>query len=110
MKRNTIILIRCSLLVLLLSSSCSKAPEEFPAPSPEGCLVTVTCTPEAQASVPLRGLTAEEESRIADINLFAFHPATGTTEHRFLQGSNTASFRLFRGSGSFMPWPMPVTI
>lgn len=101
MKRNTIILIRCSLLVLLLSSSCSKAPEEFPSPSPEGCLVTVTCTPEAQASVPLRGLTAEEESRIADINLFAFHPATGTTEHRFLQGSNTASFRLFSGEWEF---------
>ena len=86
-------------LLMLLLASCSKVQDELPAASARdsGCLVTVTCTPEEQTAVLTRGFTPDEESRIADVNLFAYHSATGTTKHVFLQNDNTASFSLFAG-------------
>lgn len=63
-------------LVFLLPGlvSCCKIQDESPAmpiSGSGGCTVTVTCVPEAQTAVLTRGLTPEEESRIADVNLWA---------------------------------------
>lgn len=90
-------------MALLTLVSCSKVQDRLPAaPVRDGeCLVTVTCTPEEQTAILTRGLTPEEESRIDDVNLFAFHSATGTTKHVFLQSGNTASFSLFAGQWEF---------
>ena len=79
-------------LVFLLPGlvSCCKIQDESPAmplSGSGGCTVTVTCVPEAQTAVLTRGLTPEEESRIADVNLWAVHTLTGIVVHRYLHGA-----------------------
>ena len=81
----------------LLLCACSKMEPAVTAGPMDGqCLVTVTCTPAVQTTAS-RGLTAAEESRIADLNLWAVHTLTGTVEHRYLHGSETVPFTLIQG-------------
>ena len=89
-------------LVFLLPGlvSCCKIQDESPAmpiSGSGGCTVTVTCVPEAQTAVLTRGLTPEEESRIADVNLWAVHTLTGIVEHRYLHGAETVPLTLTQG-------------
>lgn len=88
-------------MALLAMASCSKMTDELPAQADGLCAVTFSCTPEPQTSLLTRGLTPEEESRVGDLNLYAFHPATGTREHLYLEGRTTGSMNLLPGEWEF---------
>ena len=90
-------------LVFLSLVSCSKEQDGPPAVSAldGGCLVTVTCMPEAQTTVLTRGLPPEKESRIGDVNLYAVNAGTGEVEHRYVKGSAASGLTLTPGSWTF---------